>query len=78
MILNCDINKTLVSAEARQPRHGFIVRSNYQRAAAERQVHASSVFLQCPQGAKALNSSLCRMQPVAAWLQDVTLQVFGC
>lgn len=28
--LNCDINVNLVSAEARQPRHGFIVRANYQ------------------------------------------------
>lgn len=54
----CDANVTLVSAEARQPRRGFLVLANYQRAAAERQVHASSVFLQRPQGEGALNQEL--------------------
>lgn len=47
-----DIDLTLVSAEARQPRHGCIICANYQRAAAERQIHAGSVLLQCPQGEK--------------------------
>lgn len=70
--LNCDSNVTLAPAEARQPRDGFIAGVNYQRAAAERQIHASSVLLQCPQGEKAVNSSLRRMRPVAAWLWIAT------
>lgn len=77
-----------VPAEAGQPRHGFILHTGFQRAAAKRQIHASSVLLQRAQGRRHsafkcthtphnMCPSSCTNKPSSFWFAPPPRGVFG-